>query len=75
MRLIPRLVSSGATTVFNLGRVELVIEPEPDPKARDALTLALARLLQDDAPPPVYESAWRRSGIVENAESDFRATG
>jgi hypothetical protein len=55
-------------------RVDLVIEPEPDPKTRDALTLALERLLEDDSPPPAYRSAWRQAGIVENVESELPPT-
>jgi hypothetical protein len=54
--------------------VKLVIEPEPDPRARDALTVALERLLQDDSPPPAYRSAWREAGIAENVEGELRAT-
>jgi hypothetical protein len=48
--------------------VELLIQPEPDPADREALELALARLLEPMQPPPAYVSAWRRAGIAENLD-------
>lgn len=46
--------------------MDLVIEPEPDPAQRAAVTLALERLLADERLPAVYRSAWRAAGIAEN---------
>jgi hypothetical protein len=50
--------------------VELIIDPEPDPGERDALTVALERLLQREAAPAAYGSRWREAGIRENVEAD-----
>jgi hypothetical protein len=50
--------------------VELIIEPEPDPDERDALTAALERLLHGEATPAAYGSRWREAGIRENVEPD-----
>jgi hypothetical protein len=50
--------------------VDVVIEPEPSPEEREAIELALGRLLEDEAVPPAYRSAWRRAGIAENVEAD-----
>jgi hypothetical protein len=46
--------------------VEFVVKPEPDPEEREALMLALQRLLAGADIPPAYRSRWRRDGIVEN---------
>jgi hypothetical protein len=40
--------------------------PEPEPREREALELALDRLLADDADePPAYGSEWRRAALAE----------
>jgi hypothetical protein len=46
--------------------VELEITPEPD--EREPLLAAARLLLSADGKPPAYRSAWRESGIRENAE-------
>jgi hypothetical protein len=46
--------------------VELEITPEPD--EREPLLAAARLLLSADGKPPPYRSAWRESGIRENAE-------
>ncbi|HYX77155.1 MAG TPA: hypothetical protein VE757_08270 [Gaiellaceae bacterium] len=46
--------------------MELEARPEPDPEQEEALTLALERLLADDAIPRAYLSRWRAEGIAEN---------
>ena len=55
--------------------VELVIDPEPDPETRDALTLALERLLYRGEQPSVYASAWRQAGIAENLDDVDPSSG
>lgn len=46
--------------------MELEIRPEPD--EREALAAAARILLSADGKPPAYRSAWRESGIRENAD-------
>jgi hypothetical protein len=46
------------------------ISPEPTPSEREALEVALQRLLADDVVPTPYASAWREAGIRENAGAD-----
>jgi hypothetical protein len=46
--------------------VELEIRPEPD--GREVVVAAARALLSADGKPPAYRSAWRESGIRENAE-------
>jgi hypothetical protein len=46
--------------------VEFVTRPEPDPEERDAVALALERLLERDELPPAYRSRWREEGVAEN---------
>ncbi len=46
--------------------MELEITPEPD--EREPLLAAARLLLSADGKPPAYRSAWRESGIRENAE-------
>jgi hypothetical protein len=50
--------------------VDLVIEPDPEPQERDAVTLALARLLEAGSLPAPYRSRWRQAGIAANVGSD-----
>jgi hypothetical protein len=50
--------------------VELIVLSEPDPDDREAVALALERLLAADEVPPVYRSRWRASGISENVDGD-----
>lgn len=50
--------------------MEFVLEPEPEPEERAAITLALERLLERDQLPPAYRSAWRQVAIAENVEDD-----
>jgi hypothetical protein len=46
--------------------VEFIARPEPDPEEREAVALALERLLAADELPPAYRSRWRAAGIAEN---------
>jgi hypothetical protein len=39
--------------------MDFIARPEPDPEAREALSLALGRLLAGNEPPPAYRSRWR----------------
>jgi hypothetical protein len=46
--------------------VEFVVRPEPDPDKREALVVALERLLGEADVPSAYKSRWRSDGIAEN---------
>jgi hypothetical protein len=46
--------------------VDLVISPDPAPEEREAIAVALERVLAWDEAPAAYQSAWRRAGIAEN---------
>jgi hypothetical protein len=48
--------------------VEFVARPDPDPEAREAIELALERLLRPDLLPPAYRSRWRAESIAENLD-------
>jgi hypothetical protein len=50
--------------------VEFIARPEPDPEAREAIALALDRLLQTDEQPPAYRSRWRAEGVAENLDGE-----
>jgi len=50
--------------------VDFVARPDPDPEAREAIALALDRLLWSDQPPSAYRSRWRAEGIAENLHGD-----
>ena len=50
--------------------MDFVARPDPDPEAREAIALALERLLWSDQPPPAYRSRWRAEGIAENLDGD-----
>jgi hypothetical protein len=71
MRLIPHDVSSARRRAFSLPLVEFVLEPEPDPGEREAVAVALERLLAREQVPTPYRSAWRRLGIAENVASGY----
>jgi hypothetical protein len=51
--------------------VEFVLEPEPEAEERQAVTLALERLLAREQLPPAYRSAWRRAGVVDNLGAGY----
>ena len=55
--------------------MEFVIQPEPDPDEREAVELALERLLKPHQVPPAYESRWRDQGITENLDCEDQAPG
>ncbi len=55
---------------FSLLPVDFLISPEPDPEEREALAVALERLLPAADVPPAYGSMWRSAGIVENLGDD-----
>jgi len=50
--------------------VDFLVSPEPEPEARDALVLALERLLPTAGVPSAYTSRWRSVGIAENVGDD-----
>jgi hypothetical protein len=50
--------------------MDFIARPDPDPEAREAIALALERLLRPDQPPPAYRSRWRAEGIAENLDGD-----
>jgi hypothetical protein len=50
--------------------VDFLVSPEPDPEEREALTLALERVLPAADGPPAYASRWRSAGIAENLGDD-----
>jgi len=55
--------------------VDFIARPEPDPEVREAIALALGRLLTGDEPPPAYRSGWRAEGIAENLDGEDEALG
>ena len=50
--------------------MDFVARPEPDPEAREAIELALERLLDVDELSPAYRSRWRAEGIAANLDAD-----
>jgi len=50
--------------------VEFLVSPEPDPEEREALALALERLLPAADVPPAYASRWWSAGIADNLGAD-----
>ena len=54
--------------------MDLVIEPEPEPREREAVERALERLLSGDRTPAAYRSRWREAGLAENAAEEIEAT-
>lgn len=48
--------------------MELEITPEPIDEEREAVEIALRRLLTRDSLPPSYTSAWRKAGLREAVE-------
>jgi hypothetical protein len=50
--------------------VDFEAVPKPDPEQKEALTLALERLLAGDVLPRAYRSRWRAEGIAENVGGD-----
>ena len=55
--------------------MDFIARPEPDPEVREAIALALGRLLTGDEPPPAYRSGWRAEGIAENLGGEDEAPG
>ena len=53
--------------------MDFIARPEPDQEAREAIALALGRLLAGYEPPPVYRSRWRAEGIAENLDGEDEA--
>jgi hypothetical protein len=53
--------------------VDFITRPELDPEEREAIVLALERLLEAGELPPAYESRWRAEGIAENLDGDDEA--
>jgi hypothetical protein len=50
--------------------VEFVTSPEAEPEQREAVALALERLLAPDGLPGPYRSRWRAEGVAENLDRD-----
>ena len=50
--------------------MEFTIRPEPDSEEREALAVALERLLSAGEVPLAYRSRWRAAGIAENLGGD-----
>jgi hypothetical protein len=48
--------------------MEFVARPDPDPEEREAIELALERLLRPDELPSAYRSRWRAEGIAESLD-------
>jgi hypothetical protein len=48
--------------------MEHEIRPEPSPEERAAILAALERLLEGNAGPQAYRSAWREAGVRENLD-------
>ncbi len=48
--------------------MEVEITPEPTPEEREALIAALERLLEAQAEPEAYRSAWWRAGLEEDED-------
>lgn len=53
--------------------MEHEIKPEPSPEERAAILAALERLLDGDAGPQAYRSAWREAGVRENLDDSADA--
>ncbi|MGB2952591.1 MAG: hypothetical protein WBB74_04265 [Gaiellaceae bacterium] len=51
--------------------MEFEIRPEPKPEEREAIVVALQRLLERAPAPPAYRSRWRQAGLVEGVEADY----
>ena len=51
--------------------MEYEIRPEPRPEEREAIVLALERLLARDPTPPAYRSRWREAAVRENLDVDY----
>jgi hypothetical protein len=47
--------------------VDVAIEPEPSPEERAAILAALEEQLAEHSGSSAYRSAWRESGVRENA--------
>jgi hypothetical protein len=47
-----------------------VVRPQPEPEEREALELALGRLLGADSGPAAYRSEWRRAALEEGVGMD-----
>jgi hypothetical protein len=48
--------------------MKAAFDPEPDPEEREALEIALGRLLE---PPTEPRSAWWRQGVEEGLDADW----
>ena len=53
--------------------MEFITRPELDPEEREAVALALERLLEPAQVPAAYESRWRAQGIDENLGGEDQA--
>lgn len=51
--------------------MDFSVSPDPDPEDREAVTIALERLLGGEHVPPAFRSAWRHEGVVENLGVDY----
>jgi hypothetical protein len=53
--------------------VGIELKPEPEPKEREAIEVALQRLLARGNLPAAYTSAWRQAGIRTAVEDQAAA--
>jgi hypothetical protein len=51
------------------------IRPDPTPREREAIVVALERLLARNSMPAPYTSRWREAGLRENIGDDADAPG
>ncbi len=55
--------------------MDLEIEPQPSPEEREAIEVALRRLIEGPSIPAAYRSAWRAEGIREAVEDQDAEAG
>ena len=53
--------------------MDVEITPRPDPDEREAIELALRRLVERGNLPAAYTSAWRNAGLCESVEGQAGA--
>ncbi len=53
--------------------MEIELKPEPGPKEREAIELALQRIMARGSLPPAYTSAWRQAGVRAAVENQAAA--
>lgn len=51
--------------------MDVEITPQPGPREREAIEVALRGLIGRRRTPAAYESAWRKTGVREAVELDY----